>query len=89
MFFFSCASFVFCYYINMKEIACDNKTYQWSEEEQGFFGVETPCGTFGAVRENRKWLPAWYPTDSSEMETVDKEFEDCKEAIRYSHIFFS
>lgn len=71
------------------EIILDRCRYKWDEIEGGYFGNEGSCGTYGAALDAGKWIPAWMPTDSTDVQWADESFDNPESAIARSHSYFS
>jgi hypothetical protein len=71
------------------DILFDRCRYEWDKIEAAYFGSEGACGTYGAALDGGKWIPAWIPTDSCDVQWSDESFDDPQSAIDRSHSYFS
>ena len=71
------------------DIILDRCRYKWDPVESSYFGNEGSCGTYGAVMGGGKWIPAWIPEDSSDIQLGDESFSDPQSAIEAALSSFS
>jgi hypothetical protein len=71
------------------DITLDRRQYKWDATESAYLGSEGSCGTYGAALDDGKWIPAWMPTDSCDIQCADERFDDPESAITRSHSYFS
>lgn len=62
--------------------------YYWCNMDNGYFGIDTSCGSFGAVLCDDKWYPAC-AQDNGFVDTSDEFYDTPEEAIIRSHEFFT
>jgi hypothetical protein len=66
-----------------------NKTpYYWRDIDNGYFGIDTSCGSYGAVLHDGKWFPAC-SQDNGFVDTCDESYGTPEEAINRSHNYFT
>lgn len=70
------------------DITVNRRTYKWNAAEQGYFGPETTCGSYGTLFRDGGWLPSCM-NDNGFIDYEEAQYSTPEEAIGRSHDFFT